>query len=166
MRRKPYAATPGVTICAPASWPAACAVSDGGDPELWVLQVRALANQGDLESAGRACALALERHDTWPELVYLHAVLLGEGGWHVEAARAARRALYLDPRLAVAHLALGGALARLGDGVGAQRAFRNAERLLTGMPPDATVQGADGAPAARLLQMASAQLRLVRKASA
>ena len=66
----------------------------------------------------------------------------------------------------MAHLALGGALARLGDGVGAQRAFRNAERLLTGLPPDATVQGADGAPAARLLQMASAQLRLVRKASA
>lgn len=138
---------------------------DGTDPELWVLLIRALANQGDLESAGRACALALERHDTWPELVYLHAVLLAEGGWHVEAAQAARRALYLDPKLAVAHLALGGALARLGDGVGAQRAFRNAERLLTGMPADATVQGADGAPAARLLQMASAHLRLVREAS-
>ncbi|HUX34501.1 MAG TPA: protein-glutamate O-methyltransferase CheR [Gemmatimonadaceae bacterium] len=140
--------------------------SDGSDPELWVLLIRALANQGDLETAGRACALALERHGTWSELVYLHAVLLAEGGWHLEAAQGARRALYLDPQLAVAHLALGSALARVGDSVGAQRAFRNAERLLTALPPDATVQGADGAPAARLLQMASAHLRLVREASA
>jgi Flp pilus assembly protein TadD len=139
---------------------------DGGDPAVWVLLVRALANRGDLRAAGQACAAALDRHRTCAELAYLHAVLLGEAGRHAAAAGAARRALYLDRTLAVAHLALGAALARLGDARGARRALRNAERLLAELPPGAVVPASDGEPAARLAAIARAQLGLLRGAAA
>jgi len=139
---------------------------DGGDPLLWIVLVRALANRGELEAAGRACAAALDRHRTSAELTYLHAVLLAEAGQYADAATAARRALYLDRGLVVAHLALGGALTRLGETDGARRAFRNAERLLAAMPPEAVVPASDGEPAGRLAEMARVQMRLLSEVAA
>lgn len=141
-------------------------LTDGNDAALWVVLVRALANRGDLDAAGRACAAALDRHRTSAELTYLHALLLGEAGRHAEAAAAARRAIYLEGGLAVAHLALGGALTRLRDATAARRAFRNAHRLLSAMEPDAAPPASDGEPAWRLRERAEAQLRLVGGRSA
>jgi len=138
---------------------------DGSNPALWVVLVRALANRGDMAAAGHACAAALDRHRTSAELAYLHAVLLGEAGRHADAATAARRALYLDGGLVVAHLVLGGALARLGKTDGACRALRNAQRLLGGMAPDAIVPASDGEPAGRLAAMAGVQLQLLGAAA-
>ncbi len=139
---------------------------DGSDPALWIVLVRALANRGELEAAGRACAAALDRHRTSAELTYLHAVLLAESGQAAAAAAAARRALYLERGLVVAHLALGGALARLGDTDGARRAFHNAERLLATMSPEKIVPASDGEPAGRLAEMARVQMRLLSEAAA
>ena len=138
---------------------------DGGIPGPWIVLVRALANRGDLKAAGQMCATALDRHRTCAELAYLHAVLLAEAGRHADAVAAARRALYLDGGLAVAHLALGAALARTNNADAAGRAFRNAERLLRAMPPGAPVPGADGEPAGRLAQMAQVQRELVTGAA-
>lgn len=126
-----------------------------------IRQVRALANDGELMQAERACAAALERFATDAELLYLHATLLSENGHHEAALRAARQALYLEPDFVVAHLALGSACARAGKAEQARRAFENAERLLIRMTPDAAVRGADGEPAGRLLSMTKVQLRLV-----
>jgi chemotaxis protein methyltransferase CheR len=139
---------------------------DGSDPALWIVLVRALANRGELAAAGRACAAALDRHRTSGELTYLHSVLLAEGGRHQDAAAAARRALYLDRGLIVAHLALGNALAQLGEGDGACRAFRNAHHLLTGMSPEERVPASDGEPAGRLAEMARVHLQLLEGAAA
>jgi chemotaxis protein methyltransferase CheR len=139
---------------------------DGSDPALWIVLVRALANRGELDAAGQACATALDRHRTSAELTYLHAVLLAEAGRHREAAGAARRALYLDRGLIVAHLALGGTLTRLGDADGARRAFRNAQRLLAAMAPRDVVPASDAEPAGRLAAMADVQLRLLREEAA
>lgn len=139
---------------------------DGSDPALWIVLVRALANRGELDAAGQACATALDRHRTSAELTYLHAVLLAEAGRHREAAGAARRALYLDRGLVVAHLALGGALVRLGDADGARRAFQNAQRLLAAMAPQDVVPASDAEPAGRLAEMARVQLLLLREAAA
>ena len=139
---------------------------DGRDVTPWIVLVRAHANRGDLAAAGRACMAALERHQSTAELVYLHAVLLGEADRDADAAAAARRALYLDRGFVVAHLALGGALARLGDTNRARRAFRNAERLLGAMPPDAVVPASDGEPAGRLVEMARVQMRLLSEVAA
>ncbi len=139
---------------------------DGSDPGLWIVLVRALTNRGELEAAGQACAAAIDRHRTSVELTYLHAVLLAEAGRHREAAGAARRALYLDRGLVVAHLMLGAALARLGDTNGALRSVRNAQRLLAGLPPQAIVPASDGEPAGRLAEMARVQVQLLGEAAA
>jgi chemotaxis protein methyltransferase CheR len=139
---------------------------DGSDPALWIVLVRALANRGELKAAGQACAAALDSHRTSAELTYLHAVLLAEAGHPAEAADAARGALYLDRGLIVAHLALGGVLARLGDADGARRALRNAQRLLAGMEPARMVPASDGENAGRLAEMARLQLQLLSGAAA
>jgi chemotaxis protein methyltransferase CheR len=127
--------------------------------------VRALANQGNLLEAGRACAAAMDLHRGSAELAYLHAVLLLESGLAQEAAHAARMALYLDRSLAVGHLLLGGALARMGEPAAARRAVRNGLTLLQGMNPDDVVPASDGETAARLREMARVQLDLMHGAS-
>ncbi len=130
-----------------------------GDPAVWVVLVRALANQGRLEEAGQACTAALERHRASAELLHLHALLLLEGGHPAAAAMGARRALYLDRSMIVAHLVLGSALARLGDGTGASRAFANVVALAERLPPNIEVPGADGETAYRIAQLARAHLK-------
>jgi chemotaxis protein methyltransferase CheR len=131
-----------------------------------VLQIRALANLGRLDEAGRACAAALDRHRDNAELHYLHAVLIAQAGRFAESARAAKRARYLDSSMIVAHLALATALASAGDRAGALRAFAACERLLSVMPPDAPVPAADGEPAGRLLEMTRVQATLVGREGA
>jgi len=141
----------------------ALAMIRGGESEaeIEILLVRSLANRGELAEAGQACAAALDTHRTCPELVFLHAVLLAQGGRYAEATDALRRALYLDRSLVVAHLGLGDALARLGDASGARRAFRAAQRLLARLPPEQPVAASDGEPAARLAEAARSQLRML-----
>lgn len=139
---------------------AAAAVASGCDDEVhsWVLWVRALANQGRLEEAGRVCAGALDRHRLSAELAYLHAVLLLHAGRNAAAATAARRALYLDRDLVVAHLAHAQALGRQGEREAELRALANARRLLAAMPPDALVPASDGATAGYLSERVRLQL--------
>ena len=93
-------------------------------------------------------------------------MLLAEAGRFAEAAGAARRALYLDRELVVAHLALGGVLARLADTAGAHRAFRNARRLLAAMAPGELVPASDGEPAGRLADMARVRMQLLPEPAA
>jgi chemotaxis protein methyltransferase CheR len=140
--------------------PPAAAASAGTRVGTPADQVRALANQGRLPDAERVCAAALEQRRDDAELLYLQSVLLSESGQLAAAVRAARQALYLEPRLIVAHLALGSALARLHDWSGARRAFTNAERLLAGIKADELVHAAGGESAGRLLEVARMQLRL------
>lgn len=139
---------------------------DGSDPAPWIVLVRALANRGDLSGAGQGCAAALDRHRDSAELTYLHAVLLAEAGRTADAATAARRALYLDRQLVVAHLVLGRTLALLGDVPGARRALRNAQRVLTNSSPEEIVPASDGELAGRLTEMARVQLQLLPGAAA
>jgi len=136
------------------------AAIDRGDETdaIWIVLVRSLANRGDLAAAGEACAAALERSRMSVELTHLHGILLAEAGRHSDAAVAARQALYLSPQYAIAHLALGDALSRTGEVGDARRAFKNAETLLVGLPPDALVPGGDGVKAAQLLRIARFRL--------
>ena len=134
-----------------------------GDVTPWVLLVRALANAGRLTEAGRACAGAIDQHPTSAELAYLHAVLLNAAQHYAESATAARRALYLDRRLIVAHLVLGSALVKSDDHAGARRAFRNAEQLLRDKKDDELVIASDGERAGTLASLARAQLQLLSR---
>jgi chemotaxis protein methyltransferase CheR len=125
------------------------------------LRVRALANLDPAE-ADRACAEAIERHPLSSELHYLRAVLLHGLGSDIEAARAARRVLFLDRSLAIAHFLLGTIQRRRGDRAGAWRSFRNARDLCAARPGSEVVALTDDEPAGRLAEAAALQMaRLV-----
>lgn len=134
---------------------------EGDEEGIWTLWVLALANQGRLEEAGRVCAGGLDRHRLSVELAYLHSVLLAQAGRYVESAIAARRALYLDRGLVMAHLALARALTLQGDRAGARRSLENALRLLSALPEEAVVPASDGRSAASLSDLVRAQLHLL-----
>lgn len=130
----------------------------------WANRIRALADQGRLEEAGRLCAAALDRDRLCAELIVLHAVLLTEAARPREAAAAARQALYLDRELVMAHILRGQALARLGERAAAVHAFENARRLLERLDAEAPVPASDGQPAGALLDRVMSHLRLLREA--
>ncbi|HJU91224.1 MAG TPA: CheR family methyltransferase [Gemmatimonadaceae bacterium] len=132
------------------------------EAKAWIYLVRSLANGGKIEEASAACRQALARHPHSAELAYLHSLLLTESGRPGDAAAAARRALYLDRTMIVAHIALGSALARSGDPVGARRGFANAEELLGRMEPREIVPASDGESAFRLREIVRAQGSLLR----
>ena len=83
----------------------------------------------------------------------MHGTLLMYAGSHAAAAQAARRALYLDRSMIVAHILLSDALGASGDLAGAARALHNAERLLARMPETAVVPAADDEIAGHLLRL-------------
>jgi chemotaxis protein methyltransferase CheR len=122
------------------------------------LHVRALANL-DPALAERACAEAATRHPLASELQYLRALLLLGLGREGEAARAARRLIYLDRSLALAHFLLGSILQRHGNRKGAWRAYRNAHDLCAARPEDEIVPLSDGEPAGRLAEAARVQMQ-------
>ena len=101
---------------------------------------------------------ALRRHPLDAPLHYLRATLLLALGRDPEAEREARRALYLDPTLAIAHFLLGTMLRARGV-AGAVRAFRNARDLCAGRPPDETLPAGSGERVAALHSAASDELR-------
>jgi hypothetical protein len=69
----------------------------------------------------------------------------------------------LDKTLAVAALALGLALRRLGDATGAARALGNAQALFAASPPSELVPLADGQCAGRLLMTVDLQIQLLQR---
>lgn len=159
------AGVPGTPAAAPvAAAPAPAASTPTPAAEAAAARIRALADRGRLAEAGLACAEALETHRADPELLYLHALLLAEAGRHAEAALAARRVLYLDRTLVVAHVVLGRALAQQGDTKGARRALGNAERLLEAEPPGAVLRASGGETAARVREIVRAYRKLLKEA--
>ena len=134
-----------------------------GDPGACVLHIKALANIDTLHAV-HASAEAAQRHALSPELHYLHAVLLMEVNRDVEAVQAARRAVFLDRSLAIAHFVLGSILQRRGVLPEAQRHFRNARDLCAARPPDEIVPLTDGEAAGRLAAAAEVQLHTLQAA--
>ncbi len=78
-----------------------------------------------------------------------------------QAAASARRALFLDRSLAVAHLTLARALRLTGSRSAAQRALRRGAALLEAHAPEEAVRGAGGASAGTLTAVAAAEFELL-----
>jgi chemotaxis protein methyltransferase CheR len=131
----------------------------------WIIWLRALANQGCLDDAGAVADRALAVQGPTAELLYLHAVLLLQAGRAAEAAATARRALYLDRTLIVAHLTLADALRRTGKLGAARRSLRNATALLETLDRETQVPASDGDTAGRLIELVRAKLRLLEEAA-
>lgn len=134
-------------------------VQQGGSHiDAHALLVRSLANRGAFVEALDACASAAARFGLSEELAYLQSVLLVQLGRYSEAAAAARRAVYLDRKLVMGHIALGDALARLGDADNARRSFRVALRLLSSMQSADLVPVSGGEAAARVAAAVSSRV--------
>ncbi|HEX2166148.1 MAG TPA: protein-glutamate O-methyltransferase CheR [Longimicrobiales bacterium] len=131
----------------------------------WTAWVRAQANEGHLAEAAETVTRAIDRIGAAPELLYLHAVLLLQAGHSGDAAAAARRALYMDRSLVVAHLTLAEAQRRMGNVDGARRALRNAALLLGSLKPADVVPASDGETAGRLGELVRVKLSLLEGAS-
>jgi chemotaxis protein methyltransferase CheR len=131
------------------------------DPAAISLHVQALANSGDTVAAEKAVAAAATRHPLAQELHFIHAMLLIGLDRNEEAVHALRRSLYLNRSLACAYLALGSVLRRLGDMVGARRAYQAGHDLAIARPADEPAPLADGETAGRLAAAAKTQLSLL-----
>jgi chemotaxis protein methyltransferase CheR len=129
--------------------------------EAWVPWLRALANQGCHEAAAGVADRAMAALGATAELLYLRAVLLLQSGDAAAAAELARRSLYMDRDLVVAHLTLAEAQRRLGNEDAARRSLRNAAALLQALPEHGLVPGSDGERAGRLTELVRVKLRLL-----
>ncbi|HZP97455.1 MAG TPA: CheR family methyltransferase [Candidatus Limnocylindria bacterium] len=123
-------------------------------------RLRTLADRAEHDEVARVLVRAVQAHPLDAELHYLRAIMLLEQGKDGEAAAAARRALYLEPQLAVAAIALGSALHRSADVHAARRAYRSAAALLARRPPDEPVQLGDGERAGGLLRSVESLIAL------
>lgn len=128
-------------------------------------QVTLVANgMGAFEAEVMAQA-ALRRHPLDAPLHYLRATLLLALDRAPDAEREAKRALYLDPSLALAHFLLGTILRARGI-PGALRAFRNARDLCAARPPDEALPAGAGERVGALHDAASAEMRRIEVAVA
>lgn len=131
-------------------------IAGGGGTEADVILVRALGSAGRLGVAADAAAAAIARFPVHVELRLLQAIVLLESANALQAAAAARAAVYFDPELAMAHLTLARAEEALGDTAAARRSYRNALAVLEAMPAEHPVPLADGETARRLAGLARA----------
>jgi chemotaxis protein methyltransferase CheR len=119
---------------------------------------RHCANQGRLAEALALCEQALAADKLNPASHYLHASILLECGASREAAKFLRKALYLDPRFVLAHVALGTQARREGKAQEATKHFENALALLSTYRPEEIVPEAEGMTAARMQEILRATL--------
>lgn len=131
-----------------------------------VLALRVRSNAAPATMVEAECRAALQRHPMATEIHYLHALSLLNSSQPVAAAAALRRAIYLDPSLAIVHFTLGSVLAGVGDVVGAQRAYRNAEHCAEARSADEPVPFAPEISACGLASAAARELSLLRTRSA
>jgi len=101
---------------------------------------------------------ALRRHPLDAPLRYLRATLLLALDRDEEAEQEARRVLYLDPSLAVAHFLLGTILRKRGVHSDALRAFRNVRDLCAARPSDEEVPAGAGERTGTLHSAAAAEM--------
>ncbi|HJV64197.1 MAG TPA: CheR family methyltransferase [Geomonas sp.] len=121
--------------------------------EALTLLIRSQANQGKLPEALAICEEALLERKLDPALHLLRAEILQEQGRASEASHSLRHALYLDPKLVLAHFALGNLTLWSGRAELACRHFHNALALLDSLDPDAVVPGSEGMTAGRLREI-------------
>ncbi len=127
--------------------------------------VRSFANAGDIAGAKAVALAAIQEEPLDAEAHYLLAAVLIDLRCDVEAIAVLRRALYLDSKFIVAHLALALALDRIGESEPARRALRTVRRLCAALPKTAAPPGPDGESAAYFATIAEGEeARLARVA--
>jgi len=118
-----------------------------------ILLIRCHANRGELSLALEYCDAALDVEKLEPELHFLRAEILQEQGRGEEALLSLNRALYLDPKLVLAHFSLGNLSLWGGRAEKARKHFENALALLDGFAPEEILPGSEGMTAGRLREI-------------
>lgn len=121
--------------------------------EAMTLLINSHANLGELAEALRVCEEALRRDKLDPALHYLRAGILQEQGVLEEARASLRHALYLDPKLVLAHFVLGNLALLGGEAETASKHFNNALALLSALAPEDILPGSEGMTAGRLREI-------------
>jgi chemotaxis protein methyltransferase CheR len=152
--RRARAAAPSVPAPPPRSTPAAAPAAPADDAvaasaRSGFERAREAARGGDLPAAERIAREAAAR-ELSPEAYLLVSMAAEARGDVAAAVDAVRRALYLDPTLAMAHAALVPLYARLGQDDEAARARRNALRALDGVDDAAELRGVEAITAGAL----------------
>jgi chemotaxis protein methyltransferase CheR len=144
---------------AAAAEPAAPAAPAGPDLAREAFErVMQRANAQGAKEAERIARAALRRHPLDAHLHYLRATLLLALDRDEDAEQDARRALFLDRSLAVAHFLLGTILRKRGARADALRAFRNAQGLCAARPSDESLPAGAGERSGALHSAASVEV--------
>lgn len=123
------------------------------DPKAMALLARTYANQGGLTDALEWCQKAVAADRLNPGWCYLLSTILQEQGEVEVAVTALKRALYLDPRFALAHFALGNLTRRQGKLKESRRHFHNALSILGGYRQEQLLPESEGITAGRLIEI-------------
>jgi chemotaxis protein methyltransferase CheR len=161
----------GIIFRKPVAVPVSMSVSSRGTAETVVVappvrprvKIVAVPRQArdDIEVDVRAVKRAAARVRVDAETYVERAMGFLDASQPHQAAASARRALFLDRSLAVAHLTLARALRLTGSRLAALRALRRGAALLEAHAPEDTVRGAGGASAGTLSAVAAAEFELL-----
>jgi chemotaxis protein methyltransferase CheR len=126
-------------------------------------RARTCADQGDSEQALGWCDKILAADPLSASAYHLRAVIQQENGQDDSSVQSLKQALYADPDYISAHLMLGNALKNCGKFPDAVRHYQIVLSLLSDLPDDALVDGAEGIVAARLREIVSLLLKGVNE---
>jgi chemotaxis protein methyltransferase CheR len=132
---RPPVAHPDLPVAGPALPPVRATAAPSAPspvapaPQISLADIRALADRGALLEARARCQTVLAADQLNAAACLLLATICSELGDFSNAGDAARRAIYLEPNSAEAHLLLSGALRHLGRNGRAERSMAVASRL-------------------------------------
>jgi chemotaxis protein methyltransferase CheR len=130
---------------------------NANDAQAMLLLARVYANQGKLTSAITWCEKAIASDKMTACAHYLRATILQEQGLPEEAIGSLRRAVYVDPRFALGHFALGSLALRKGELKESEKHFENVLLLLASYGPEEVVPESEGLSARRLREIVTLQ---------
>lgn len=116
-------------------------------------QAKSLADSGKAQEARELLDTCVDGLRMSLDFHFTRATVLQELGEDAEAARALRRALYLDPDFVLAHFALANLEARSGDDAGAKRRMTTLRRILEKLPADHVIASSDGMTAGQFMEL-------------
>jgi chemotaxis protein methyltransferase CheR len=102
-------------------------------PEVTVQMVRTVVDKEDWDTAISLLSILESQNPMGSEVHYLRGLVLMHGGALDAARQALRRALYCEPRYALAHYTMGEIAVQEGDFMAAKRAWLLAERAVAGL---------------------------------
>jgi chemotaxis protein methyltransferase CheR len=127
-------------------------------------EIKQMANRGEWKKAIAACEALLKTDKLDPRVHYYHALISEHLGDLDACEQSLRRAIFLDRSFVLSHYHLGLLVGRRGDKLAAGKSFRNASKLLDGLPDGFPIEDDGGISVGELRQMIAVQLSILGEA--